>query len=94
MFYDSGLESIVFPGTLRAIEDAALAGCKHLKAISFGESPVLETIGSHVFNGSGLKFFIAPSSLKTIGDSAFKNCRNLRHVDLSTCALQTDLLGI
>ena len=76
---NSGVERIIFPSTLKVIGEGMLAGCEHLKSVSFGENSVLEEIKVRAFYGCGLESFIAPPSLKKIGAVAFGDCRSLKN---------------
>ena len=86
-FYQSGLEEVVLPGSLRRVGENAFYRCAGLKRVVFaGEGP--ETIGREAFARSGLESFVGPASLRMIGDRAFAGCEGLRHADLGACALQ------
>ena len=72
-FCGSGVEGVVFPRTLRRIENDAFVSCSSLKQVCLANS-ALESIGEYVFFQSGLEFFVAPPSLRTIGESVFSDC--------------------
>ena len=81
-FEQCGEEKIVFPHTLRYVEDGAFIDCRSLKLVDFSDS-ALESIGAIAFAYSGLESFTAPPSLRAIGWSAFSSCSSLRYADLS-----------
>ena len=81
-FSGSGVERIMFPCTLRRIEDGVFAYCKGLKQVDLINS-ALESVDVRAFFESGLESFTAPPSLCAIGEDAFSGCKSLTHVDLS-----------
>ena len=83
VFDGSGLESIVFPRTLRVIGDGTFAECEKLRSVSLGENPTLEEIGSRAFANCALESFAVPSSLRKIGDLVFCKCSALRDIRLN-----------
>ena len=63
-FWQSGLEEIRIPESVRTIEKSAFNECKSLKTISLPHS--LQTIGESCFRESGLTELIIPNSVKKI----------------------------
>ena len=61
VFYNSALESVVLPSTLKRIEYNAFCNCKNLRSISLPER--LEFIGTDCFRGSALESIEFPASL-------------------------------
>jgi len=73
------LESISFPGTLRAIDESAFAYCNNLREINFSEG--LVSIGEYAFEScNNLKNITLPNSLTSIGQGAFLQCRSLSKI--------------
>ena len=58
VFFESGIESVRIPSTLREIRVGALYGCKNLKSVEFSEG--LEKIGAFAFAGSGIERVVLP----------------------------------
>ena len=90
-FNRTGLESVVFPASLRKISDCAFVGCRCLKRVKFSEG--LEVLGTDEYPDSGsflpgafercaLEHVELPSTLKRIEYSVFKWCKSLRSIDL------------
>lgn len=79
---DPGIQTVVFPDSLKRIGDWAFSKMVCLKNIHFGNS--LEHIGEFAFyNCHSLKEIKLPGSIKDIGKSAFDNCIHLKSVKLS-----------
>ena len=80
----SKLVSIDIPETISIIPDNAFNGATALETVSFGDYPVLTTIGKNAFaKATSLKYsvvngntqnFTLPESLTTIESGAFLNC--------------------
>ena len=67
-FWQSGLEEIKIPESVKVIERGAFSECKSLKTISL--PPNLQTIGEFCFQKSGLTNLTIPDSVKKIEKSA------------------------
>ena len=87
-FSESGLESAVFPASLRTVAQGAFSKCKSLKSVTVKKG--LEFIGTNddreldgVFQESALKSIILPKTLKRIEYSTFKKCTYLENITLS-----------
>ena len=81
-FYQTGLEEISFPRSLKSLGDHAFQFCGSLRRVAFaGDGP--ERIGRSAFMYSGLEAFVAPPSLRSIGEYAFAECPALALADLS-----------
>lgn len=85
----TALTTVNMPDTLTLIGKNAFEGCTALKALEFGESSKLKTLGSEVFLGSGLESISLPAGVTLLGSGSatvkydtnagqFKNCVNLR----------------
>lgn len=85
-FYESGLEKITIPRTVKLIEENAFVYCENLNSVTI-EGSALEIIESLAFSCTGLTTFVAPASLREIGVCAFSHCKSLKYVDLSACLL-------
>lgn len=90
-FYDTGLRSVVLPGSLRTISQGAFSKCAKLRHVVLREG--IEVLGTDeykdkngtyegVFQDSGLTSVQLPSTLKRIEYSAFANCKNLARIQL------------
>ena len=76
-FLESGLESVVFPVSLRTVSQASFCQCKQLKTVRFSEG--LEALGTDepspgVFERSALERAELPSTLRSIKPRAFMEC--------------------
>lgn len=76
-----GIQTVVFPDSLKRIEDRAFFNMVCLKNIHFGNS--LEHIGEFAFYSCRLGKIELPGSIKDIGESAFATCFCLESVKLS-----------
>ena len=72
-FFDSPIESITIPSSVKEIEDSAFRYCLNLKTVTFEDGCSLETIGGTAFRkDSNLTEFSFPDSLIIIGANAFE----------------------
>ena len=75
------LEEIVFPSTLKGINEKAFSGCTKLLAIDIPEGT--KSIGENAFeNCSALADVTIPSTVKKISGNMFLNCKRLKNVSL------------
>jgi len=66
------IERVIFPASLKTIENAAFSGCTGLKKVTFADGSVLEVIEDSAFSGcTEFKEIEFPESLTEIGASAF-----------------------
>ena len=80
-FEASGIESIVFPSNLKAIEESAFANCEGLTRLELPEG--VERIGNHCFSScTNLEYIYLPDSISSIDHAAFYNCSNLTSIDI------------
>lgn len=90
-FFETGLENVTLPASLRVLAQAAFAKCSSLRTAKFREG--LETLGTEelqengkphygVFAESALEYVRLPSTLKLIEYGAFESCGNLRAINL------------
>lgn len=77
MFYESAIENVQLPSTLRKIENYAFVNCRNLRSIRLPER--LEKIGERCFCGCRLADIAFPASVEEIGERAFYGNR-LRQV--------------
>lgn len=68
------LEEVVFPDSLREIEDSAFYACTSLRAIVL--PPHLKIIGEKAFCLSDLRYIHIPASVQKIGSLAFSTYKN------------------
>ena len=80
-FYgQSALTEVIFPDSLKVIEDSAFKNCKVLQQVSFGSA--VQTIGDRAFeNCTSLSRVNFEPSVQTIGEYAFYNCSALTELD-------------
>ena len=79
----AGVTSIVFPDTVKVIDDNALYYMEKLKSVTFSNS--LVHIGKWAFYGClSLKKIVLPDSVVTIDDGAFCECTALEEVKFSS----------
>ena len=72
VFFESGIEEIRLPSTLKTLEALTFCKCKNLKIVEFSEG--LEKIGVMAFAKSGIENIVLPSSVRTISGFAFAEC--------------------
>ena len=72
------LNSIVFPKTLRRIDDSAFYGQSKLRNVSMSEG--LVSIGTNAFYRTDLVSVELPSTIQTINQNAFRACFNLSNI--------------
>lgn len=85
MLMNSPISTITLPVNLKAIGQAALAGCANLTTITL---PVgLETIGNYAFNRSGLTEIVVPENVTMIGDGAFSRCYALQSASIESASI-------
>ncbi len=77
----AGLQILILPANLRAINDYAFCNCDDLMLLSVPEG--LQTIGNGAFQSCGSLLNIdLPNSLTTLGNSAFDSCGTMLWADL------------
>ncbi len=79
MFYKcTQLEEVIFPESLKHIEDFAFYGCEKLISAKLNQCFVLETIGTSAFEGCrSLKELVIPDSVIEIEEASFLGCQGL-----------------
>ena len=85
----TGLEEIVLPSTMEAIEYGAFYGCTSLKKITFSGENNLQIINQHAFENCALEEKVDLSAACVISNYAFAGNKNLKEVVTSD-----DLLSI
>ena len=76
--YDTTVEKIVIPSTVRTIGRNSFAYFYHLEEVEVQGNGTLKAVGSYAFyNCSGMTKFDAPNCSLSIGPNAFNNCRKL-----------------
>ncbi|MBR6766589.1 MAG: leucine-rich repeat domain-containing protein [Clostridia bacterium] len=79
---NTGITSLVLPGTLRQIENGALSFCEDLVSLTLNDG--LLVIGDNCICGnSKLEEVTIPASVCYIGATSFTNCENLRKITFS-----------
>ncbi|MCQ2254369.1 MAG: leucine-rich repeat domain-containing protein [Bacteroidaceae bacterium] len=78
----TGLETFVFPSTIRSIYEGAFSGCSSLEHVTFQQPSTLYWIGDNAFAMCPLKKIDLPESLSEIHREAFRNCENLTEVNI------------
>ena len=77
MFFDSNIESIIIPDSVKSIGYDAFAYCESLESIIIPDS--VKSIGRYAFyECTSLTSIIIPDSVKSIGDFIFCNCKSLK----------------
>ncbi len=79
-WYNSRIEEVRVPSTLKTIGTQSFNGTTALKAIELPEG--LESMGESAFSGSGLVEVTVPGSVKTIPAFCFSSCSNLKRLTL------------
>ena len=72
-----GLVEICIPDSVHELCNGCFKGCKSLRRVTFGRSPLLERVGVLCFCGCGLVEFEIPASVREIGGGAFGECEQL-----------------
>ena len=79
-FFNTGIDEIVFPNTLKSIGDGAFEWCWQITAVKLPEN--LESVGPYAFcYMSNLQKVVLPSTIQSIGDGAFLSNQNLISVE-------------
>lgn len=80
-YFNSSLESVTLPESLKYIGDYAFSSCDNLKSVTLSEN--LLTIGDYAFyNCLSLPSISIPATVVSIGDSAFSGCSKLEMVNV------------
>lgn len=79
-FYDSGVESVSFPYTLKSIGKRAFANCYGLNEAILPD--YLTYLGEYAFEYSFVKWVRLPAGLKALEEGTFKNCFYLEGINL------------
>ena len=88
LLMNSPVAHITLPAGLKAIGQAALAGCRNLTTIAFPES--LISIGAFAFNGSGLTTVSLPAHITSVGNGAFSRCTALESASIDNAGVIGD----
>ena len=83
----TGLEEIVLPSTLEAIEYGAFYGCVSLKKITFSSTNNLKIVNQHAFEMCNLQGTVDLSAVCVISDYAFAGNKELEGVTTSDTLL-------
>lgn len=82
LFYNSSVEFIKFPTSVKTMGKKVFENCKKLKKAEF--PPKLATIPEGTFlNCTSLQLVILPDFLSDIEKSAFEGCTSLNYIDLN-----------
>ena len=77
IFFDSNIESIVIPDSVKSIGYEAFYYCESLESIIIPDS--VKLIGYYAFeNCINLKSIVISNSVKSIGKHAFRFCENMK----------------
>ena len=79
-FYNSPVEEVTIPESIRTIQRHAFARCQNLKRIEI--PPKVDAIENFAFENSGLESVVLGSGLRIVGQRIFCDCRNLRKVEI------------
>ncbi|QKX38296.1 leucine-rich repeat domain-containing protein [Metamycoplasma hominis] len=80
-FFNSVIQSVTIPGSVKEIGESAFSGCRNIKEVFLNEG--LEKIGAGAFNYTRIESINIPGSVKEISGSAFSWCENLKEVILN-----------
>ena len=81
-FYNTGIQEILFPDSLKEIGTEAFKNNRQLTNVCFGENSRIQKIKNESFMDTNIKLFHAPDSLERIYSKAFYHCHNLEEVYL------------
>lgn len=79
-YWNSAIESVHIPATVKTIGNGAFAWCGFLKRVNI--RPGVTSIGDQAFMYTGLIDITLPDTITHIGDSVLANCDSLLYVDL------------
>ncbi|MCF1354849.1 leucine-rich repeat domain-containing protein [Mycoplasma hominis] len=80
-FFNSVIQSVTIPGSVKEIGESAFSGCRNIKEVFLNEG--LEKIGSEAFKYTNIESITIPGSIKEIDKGAFSWCTNLKEVILN-----------
>lgn len=80
VFGETALKCVLFPASLRRIEQYAFLGLSSLRTVEFKEG--VEVFGRGCFSNTGLEKVALPKSLTDISEKAFEGCKNLRSLEI------------
>lgn len=66
--------------TVKVIYAYCFEQCRHLRAVTFQEEPIVQKIDPWAFSHSGLRSFECPDSIETISYDAFFHCHSLKDI--------------
>ena len=79
-YWNSALESVHIPATVKTIGADAFAWCGFLKEVNI--RPGVTSIGDRAFMNSGMIYIQLPDTITHMGESVLANCDSLLYVDL------------
>lgn len=91
-FFESNIEEVRFPASIRVIGCGAFKNCKRLRRAELNKG--LEVLGEkwsdgeqeiegQAFRGSGIESMSTPSTLRVIEAGTFSECKNLNSVEFA-----------
>jgi hypothetical protein len=85
-FEESGLTSVIIPGSVLSIENSAFSSCLSLTSVTIEDG--VKYIGERAFVAcTSLTFVAIPGSVVAIGERAFAFCNNLKVISISGSTL-------
>jgi hypothetical protein len=87
-FYNSSIQQITLPSTIKKIGDRAFHSCGSLQQITLPNG--LEEIGVDAFTWSGLTDLNIPFNVRSIGSNIVAYCLNLREVRLNNISVRPE----
>ncbi len=81
VFYNSNIQSVSLPSSLKIINDYAFYNCESLTAVNIPEG-VTDIENSAFYNCTALEAVSLPSTLETIGINCFSGCESLTSLDV------------
>ena len=79
-FFNSEVESVEIPVSVKEIGADAFFRCKSLKSVVFAEGSKLEKIGPGSFCGTGIEKMTVPKNVTELKEGTFYHCKELREV--------------
>ena len=82
-FYNSGINTIIFPSSITTIGRGAFYGCVSLTKVDLSSTKITEIIEDVFYGDSSLLTLNLPSTVTILGENSIKDCTNLKTLTAS-----------